>query len=126
MNILDISIGSGLKKECDFPVKLPVFFKIKKKQQPTAGFCCSSASFLRIYFDFPLNETILSPAWRRKKFPLVVEQTNTGKCHGNSVFIAGFNNIVIPHRTARLGNIFDTALVGTLNIVAKWEECVGA
>lgn len=124
MNILDISIGSGLKKERDFPVKLPVFFKIKKKQQPTAGFCCSSASFLRIYFDFPLNETILSPAWRRKKFPLVVEQTNTGKCHGNSVFIAGFNNIVIPHRTARLCNVLNAALMSPLNIISEGEESI--
>ena len=33
---------------------------------------------------------------------------------------------VIADGTARLCNVFHAALMGTLDIVAEWEECVGA
>lgn len=54
----------------------------------------------------------------------MVEKTNAGEGHGNIVFVAGEDHIVIAHRTACLCDIFDATLVGALNIVAKGEECV--
>ena len=36
---------------------------------------------------------------------LMVEQTHAGKGHGNTIFIAGFNHIIIAYRAAGLGDI---------------------
>ena len=55
---------------------------------------------------------------------LVMEQTDTCKAHCHIVFVAGINDMIITNGSARLSHIFYAALVCTLNIVAKWEECV--
>ena len=57
-------------------------------------------------------------------FILMMEQADTGKCHGNAVFIAGFDNMVITYGTSGLCNVFNTAFVSTFNIVAEGEECI--
>ena len=49
-----------------------------------------------------------------------------GKGHSYIVLIGSFDNIVIADRAAGLSNIGYAALVGTLYIVAKWEEGIGA
>ena len=54
----------------------------------------------------------------------MVEQADAGKCHGNTVFIAGFDNMVIAYGTSGLCNVFNTAFVSTFNIVAEGEECI--
>ena len=56
----------------------------------------------------------------------MMEQSDMGKGHSNIVLIGSFDNIIITNGTARLGNIAYTALVSTLYIVTKWEECIGA
>ena len=57
---------------------------------------------------------------------LVVEQTDTGKCHSHSVFIAGSDHVIISHGAARLGNVFHAALISTLDIITEWEKCIGS
>ena len=54
-----------------------------------------------------------------------MEQTDAGKCHGDAVFVADFDDIVVPNGAARLGDILDAAAVGALDVVAEGEECVG-
>ena len=56
----------------------------------------------------------------------MVEQTNAGECHRHSVFVAHIDHVVVTDRSARLGDILYAALVGTLDIVAEWEEGVRA
>lgn len=56
---------------------------------------------------------------------LVVEQAYTGECHGDGVFVAGHDDMVVANGTACLGDILYAALVGALDIVAEWEEGVG-
>ena len=55
-----------------------------------------------------------------------MEQTNSGECHCNSVFVAGFNDVVVADRTAGLCNKSDTATVSALNVVSEREERVRA
>ena len=55
-----------------------------------------------------------------------MEQAQAGECHGNTVLIAGLNNIVITDRAACLCNILHAAAMCTLNVIAKREECVTA
>ena len=55
----------------------------------------------------------------------MVGQTNTGECHRHSVFIAHIDHIVVTDRSTRLCDILYTALVGTFDIVAEREECIG-
>ena len=55
-----------------------------------------------------------------------MEQTDSGKGHGNSVFIADLDHVVVPHGAARLSDIADTALMRPLDVVAEGEEGVGA
>ena len=57
---------------------------------------------------------------------LVMEQTNTGKCHHHIIFVAGLNHCIITDRTARLCNICHTALMGPFNIIREWEEGIRA
>lgn len=57
-------------------------------------------------------------------FYLMMEQTDSRKCHYNAIFIANLDYIVITNRSARLCDVLNTALVRTLNVVAKWEECI--
>ena len=54
----------------------------------------------------------------------MMEQTDTRERHGNAIFIASFNHMVIAYRTTRLGNVIYSTLMGTLNIVSKREECI--
>ena len=56
---------------------------------------------------------------------LVVEQANASERHGNGVFVAGHDDMVVANRTASLGDILYAALVGALDIVAEGEEGVG-
>ena len=59
-------------------------------------------------------------------FKLMMEQPETGKRHGNAVFIAGFNNIVVTDAAACLCDIFNAAALRAFDIVAEREECVAA
>ena len=59
-------------------------------------------------------------------FKLMVEQPEPGKRHGNVVFIAGFNNIVVTDAAACLSDIFNAAALRAFDIIAKREECVAA
>ena len=52
----------------------------------------------------------------------MMEQTDSGKGHRHTIFIATLNNQIIPHRASRLSNIFYPAFSGTLNIIAEREE----
>ena len=54
----------------------------------------------------------------------MVEQADTGKCHRHLILVAGIDHMVITDGASRLRNIFYAASVRTLNIIAKWEECV--
>lgn len=54
----------------------------------------------------------------------MMEQTDTRERHGNAIFIASFNHMVIAYRTTRLDNVIYSTLMGTLNIVSKREECI--
>ena len=56
----------------------------------------------------------------------MVEQAHAGECHGDTVFVAGLNHIVVAHGTSGLGNELHSTLVGALDIVAKGEEGVAA
>lgn len=56
----------------------------------------------------------------------MVEKSYACECHGNAILVASVYYIVIAHRTAGLCYIFHAALVGTLDIVAEWEECIAA
>ena len=56
----------------------------------------------------------------------MMEQSDMGKGHSNIVLIGSFDNIIITNGAARLSNITYTALMSTLYIVTKWEECIGA
>ena len=53
---------------------------------------------------------------------LVVEQAYTGECHGDGVFVAGHDDMVVANGTACLGDILYAALVGALDIVAEWKK----
>ena len=53
---------------------------------------------------------------------LMVEQTYASKGHGDAILVARHDNMVVAHRATGLSNELNTALVGTLNIVAEGEE----
>ncbi len=55
----------------------------------------------------------------------VVEQAQTGKRHGDAVFVTGLDDIVVADGAARLRNVGHTGLMGTFNVVTEREECVG-
>ena len=56
---------------------------------------------------------------------LVMEQADSGECHGNAIFVTGCNNMIVTNRTAWLGDVFHSALMSTFHIISKWEECIG-
>ena len=56
----------------------------------------------------------------------MMEQTHAGKRHGNAVFVAGFDNVVVPDGAARLGNEFHAAAVRALDVIPKGEERIRA
>ena len=55
---------------------------------------------------------------------LMVEQTYASECHVDAVFVAGHDHMVITNTATSLGDKLYTTLMGTLNIVAKGEECI--
>ena len=57
---------------------------------------------------------------------LVMEQTDTSKCHYHVVFITAFDHQIIADRSARLCNVGNTALMRALNVICKREECIGS
>ena len=56
---------------------------------------------------------------------LMMEQTHTREGHGNAVFVAGLDDIVVANAAAGLCNVFHATLVGTLDVVAEGEEGIG-
>ena len=52
----------------------------------------------------------------------MVEETNARKCHGDTVAIAGLNDLVIANGSARFRDIRDTALSRSFNVIAEGEE----
>ena len=68
----------------------------------------------------PKNQTAPIPFVRR----LVVEQPRAGKRHGDPIFIADFDDVVVAHRPAGLCDVLHAAAVRPLHVVAEGEECV--
>ena len=54
----------------------------------------------------------------------MMEQAHAGEGHGHAITITGFNYIIIPNRTAGLGNIANPAAASTLNVIAIGEKGV--
>ena len=57
---------------------------------------------------------------------LMVEQSQAAKGHGNAVFVAGVNHLLVADGTAGLDNGGHAAAVRALNVVAEGEERVAA
>ena len=56
----------------------------------------------------------------------MMKQSYPCECHSDTVFIAGLNHIVVSNRAAGLGNVFYSALMGALDVVAKRKEGIAA
>lgn len=56
----------------------------------------------------------------------MMEQADAREGHGDVVFVAGFDDMVVAHRSAGLGHESHAAFVGTFDVVAKGEEGVRA
>ena len=56
----------------------------------------------------------------------MMEQTQAAKCHGNAVFVAGVNHLLIADGTAGLDNSGHAAAMRALNVVAEGEKRVAA
>ena len=56
----------------------------------------------------------------------MVEQPYAGEGHCYAILVASLDNIVVTNRAAGLCYVLDTALVGTLYVVAEREEGVAA
>ena len=54
----------------------------------------------------------------------MMEQTDTDEGHGDVVFVAGGDDMVITNTTASLSDKLYTTLMGTLDIVAEGEESI--
>ena len=57
---------------------------------------------------------------------LMMEKTYAGEGHGDTIFIASHDDMVVAHTATSLGNEFHTALVGTFDVVAEGEEGIRA
>ena len=57
---------------------------------------------------------------------LVLKVADSCHNHGNTVFVAVFNGVVISDASAWLNNRIDAFFAGNLNAIGKWEECVGS
>ena len=87
------------------------FFKhhdLIKTKRESSSFVCSEAFSL----------FILSVIF------LVMEQSDSCKCHHHSIFVAGFDHCIISHRATRLCDKFHTALMCSFNVITEREECV--
>ena len=51
-----------------------------------------------------------------------MEQADSCKRHHHAVLVAGLDYIVVPNRTAWLGNVLHSAPMSTFNVVSKGEE----
>lgn len=85
-----------------------------------------SAHFNSSLFHFILYRTAYSTypldLVQTKYKILMMEQSDTCKAHGHTVFIASFNDLVISDRATWLSHILHAALMGSLNIISKREE----
>ncbi len=55
---------------------------------------------------------------------LMMEKSDSCKAHNHIIFITCIYYMVIPYRPSWLCNVFNSALMCTLDIIAKWEECI--
>ena len=51
----------------------------------------------------------------------MMEEANVGHCHGNTVFVAGRDDVVVADRAAALRDVGDAALMGTQIHFTLWE-----
>ena len=56
----------------------------------------------------------------------MVEQTDASEGHGDAVFVASHDDMIVADRATSLGDELHTALMGTLDVVTEGEEGVGA
>ena len=56
----------------------------------------------------------------------MVEQSYAGECHSDAVLVASHDDMVVADAATCLSDVLNTALVGTLNVVAEREEGVAA
>ena len=56
----------------------------------------------------------------------MVEQPHSGEGHGNTILVAGLDDVVVAYAAASLCHVLYAALVGTLDVVAKGEESIAA
>ena len=56
----------------------------------------------------------------------MMEQSYACECHSDAILVAGHDDMIVEYRASSLFNELYSALVGTLNIVAKGEESVRA
>ena len=54
----------------------------------------------------------------------MVEQSHSCECHGDAVLVACHDDVIVTDRAAGFSDILNAALVGTLNVVTEWEECI--
>ena len=57
-------------------------------------------------------------------FFLVMEQTDSCKCHCHIIFVASADNMVVAYRTTRLCYVADAALMCSFDVISKGEESV--
>ena len=93
-------------------VSFIVFYKHKAYSTYPFDLVQTKCKILRDWYSYLQNDV------------LVMEQSDTCKAHGHTVFIASFNDLVISDRTARLSHIFHAALMGSLDIIPEWEESI--
>ena len=56
---------------------------------------------------------------------LMMEQTNAGERHCDTIFVAGLDHMVVANGAAGLCDIVDTAFMRPFDVVAEGEEGVG-
>lgn len=54
----------------------------------------------------------------------MVEQADTCKCHGNSIFVTSIDNVIIAYGTSGLCNVLPPAFMCAFYVVAKWKKSV--
>mgnify|MGYP006954465681 CR=1 FL=1 len=67
-----------------------------------------------------MHPAYISPLW----LFLVMEQTDSRKCHHHMIFIASLNHMIVADGTSRLCHIRNAASVCALDVIAKREERV--
>src|SRR5574344_2419036 len=56
----------------------------------------------------------------------MMKKTDSRKSHGNAVFIACVDDVIITDRTAGLCYIFYATLMCAFDVITEWEKCVTA